>query len=354
MPIMLNKNSFYGFVALLFVSFIFVYLEVSSGVFRQNLFSKVKVSSTTNFFSLDFLTRSLSYEQKQTPQPTKEHKCYHLNWQQSNLTQEVFSTCGFIAIQQSLGRTGNNMFQVASLFGIAHDLDLIPVIDPNSPLRNQYNLPNVMDIKLENVHYCDEESEPRVYIKCELPNGKKIVNMSMSGYRQSWKYFQKIESVVAEIFRKDFKGNTLSKAKSFVKTVSNATYTVVGIHIRRTDILIYRSNGSNCADVNYFNKAMTFIKLFYHKVRFIIMSDDLIWGKDNLKSSDTFYSPFKNASDDMALMSLCNHMIVTYGTFGWWGAWLANGTTVYLPEKYIEPVKVMSKIDSDYFVPGSI
>ncbi|KAL4238447.1 glycosyltransferase 11 [Mactra antiquata] len=178
--------------------------------------------------------------------------------------------------------------------------------------------------------------------------------MTMTGFRQSWKYFHKIESVVAEIFRKDFKGNSLSKAQSFVKTVSNATYTVVGVHIRRTDIHIYRSNGSNYADVDYFNKAMTYFRIFYHKVRFIIMSDDLKWVKYNLKSSDIFYSPFKSAADDIALMSLCNHMIVTYGTFGWWGAWLANGTTVYLPEKYIEPVKVLPKMDSDYFIPGSM
>jgi galactoside 2-L-fucosyltransferase 1/2 len=31
----------------------------------------------------------------------------------------------------------------------------------------------------------------------------------------------------------------------------------------------------------------------------------------------------------MALMTLCDHVIVTAGTFGWWGAWLSGGITVY-------------------------
>jgi len=32
---------------------------------------------------------------------------------------------------------------------------------------------------------------------------------------------------------------------------------------------------------------------------------------------------------DMATMSLCDHVIMSSGTFGWWGGWLAKGTTIY-------------------------
>ncbi|KAH3835789.1 hypothetical protein DPMN_109153 [Dreissena polymorpha] len=31
---------------------------------------------------------------------------------------------------------------------------------------------------------------------------------------------------------------------------------------------------------------------------------------------------------DMAVLSLCDHTIVSTGTFGWWAAWLAGGTTI--------------------------
>jgi len=29
------------------------------------------------------------------------------------------------------------------------------------------------------------------------------------------------------------------------------------------------------------------------------------------------------------VLSSCDHVIVSAGSFGWWAAWLANGTTIY-------------------------
>lgn len=41
------------------------------------------------------------------------------------------------------------------------------------------------------------------------------------------------------------------------------------------------------------------------------------------------FSPFTDPVDDMALMIQCDHVIVTSGSFGWWGAWLSGGTRLY-------------------------
>jgi galactoside 2-L-fucosyltransferase 1/2 len=38
----------------------------------------------------------------------------------------------------------------------------------------------------------------------------------------------------------------------------------------------------------------------------------------------------KNVKD--IFLSMCNHTIITVGSFGWWSAWLANGTTVYFKD----------------------
>ena len=43
----------------------------------------------------------------------------------------------------------------------------------------------------------------------------------------------------------------------------------------------------------------------------------------------TYCPPGRSAGHDLAVLSMCDHMIVSAGTFGWWAAWLANGTTVY-------------------------
>ena len=51
-------------------------------------------------------------------------------------------------------------------------------------------------------------------------------------------------------------------------------------------------------------------------------------------------------------MTLCDHTIITAGTFGWWAAWLAGGTVVYLadyprPRSYMER-KVMIRRENYY------
>ena len=42
------------------------------------------------------------------------------------------------------------------------------------------------------------------------------------------------------------------------------------------------------------------------------------------------YSDCRLTITDMAIMSLCDHIIITAFTFGWWGAWLSKGNVVYL------------------------
>lgn len=37
---------------------------------------------------------------------------------------------------------------------------------------------------------------------------------------------------------------------------------------------------------------------------------------------------------DLALLSIANHSILTYGTFGMWGALLAQGGEVVMPKGY--------------------
>ncbi|ELU02435.1 hypothetical protein CAPTEDRAFT_40679, partial [Capitella teleta] len=37
----------------------------------------------------------------------------------------------------------------------------------------------------------------------------------------------------------------------------------------------------------------------------------------------------RDAIVDLCVLSSCNHSIITVGTFGWWGAYLAGGRVVY-------------------------
>ncbi|MCS2670285.1 alpha-1,2-fucosyltransferase [Bacteroides fragilis] len=62
---------------------------------------------------------------------------------------------------------------------------------------------------------------------------------------------------------------------------------------------------------------------------FFIFSEDQEWVKNNLEQKSNFImiSPKEgnySALNDMYLISLCKHHIVSNSSFYWWGAWLAN------------------------------
>jgi len=47
------------------------------------------------------------------------------------------------------------------------------------------------------------------------------------------------------------------------------------------------------------------------------------------KSAVVAFSENHNAAEDLAILSSCDHTIMSVGTFGWWAGYLAGGIVVY-------------------------
>ncbi len=102
----------------------------------------------------------------------------------------------------------------------------------------------------------------------------------------------------------------------------------------------------------------------YPDVIFVLISDDPKWATDNLaprnKLGDLYIvnrasmtkierygqirannahlltiNLFSSVGHDLALMSLCNHTVISYGTFSFWSGFLAGGTVIK-PEHFEE------------------
>jgi len=65
------------------------------------------------------------------------------------------------------------------------------------------------------------------------------------------------------------------------------------------------------------------------KVAFLYVSDDMEWGKKNLKKcKDLFFvgeGDEASAGRDLAVLAACDHSIISWGSFSMWAAFLAGG-----------------------------
>ncbi|KAK2145418.1 hypothetical protein NP493_3948g00016 [Ridgeia piscesae] len=80
--------------------------------------------------------------------------------------------------------------------------------------------------------------------------------------------------------------------------------------------------------------------------------DDIAWCREHVRGESVVYSEGNSPVTDLAILSSCDHVIMSTGSFSWWAAWLAGGMAVY----YDDWPRPMSQLEyfvtkSDYFYP---
>ena len=257
----------------------------------------------------------------------------------------------YIQCPETKGRLGNQMFQIAATLGIAHAINYKPVISPSHPLVKYFEI-NVSTIHPDKPITITEEPWRHGTMR---PAGNCIMdyNLTLDGYFQAWTYFTNIPETIRKAFT--IRSEYLNQAKTFVGRKQEESLTLVGIHVRRGDVLSKgeQDAGFTVADKHYISEAMKFYRNRCDLVRFIVCSDDVEWSRSNIEGSDVVFSPFQEAIIDMAIMSLCDHTIITSGTFSWWSGWLSGGQVVYLRD-YPRPGSELAKefIQDIYYPPA--
>lgn len=234
------------------------------------------------------------------------------------------------------GRLGNEIFEYASLYGIARHNHMIPVVDDKFRLRRIFKISLTSVKPLANIKRF-REAKACAFDEKAFVLDKKY-NWTLSGYLQSWKYFiDYSDDIRKELRLQDTiqvqaiqKFNEIVKARN-VTDKNKLTY--IAVHVRRGDMLNNKPNvnlGYTTANVSYVNNAMSWFKKKYPSAFFIFASDDIAWCKANFNKPNTAFITQRNSAEvDMAILSRCNHSIITTGTYGWWSAWLSGGQTIY-------------------------
>ena len=161
----------------------------------------------------------------------------------------------------------------------------------------------------------------------------------LSGYWQSYKYFEKYSDEIRSDFRFAVPMNSknLEVANLMKESIS------VSLHVRRGDYLINKKtlDKHGICSLDYYENAINLILSEFPTARIFTFSDDMNWVKSflmpkfkNIVIVDFNYG--KESYNDMRLMSLCSHNIISNSTFSWWGAWLNKNPSkkVIVPKRW--------------------
>ena len=238
------------------------------------------------------------------------------------------------------GRLGNQMFQYASMRGIASVKGFDWVVPPenydhtaNYALFETFKMTNVQE---KNIGFVDGEILKET-IHCY---DKNLVdscsdNTNLDGFFQTEKYFENIADEIRSDFT--FKDEYLKPCKEFIDSLD---ITPIFLHVRRGDA-IGKEHYHPVAPMSYYVEAL---KRFDKDTPCFVFSDDIDWCKSQeLFKSDRFlfndnierydYQSMDGSGSmqytllphvDLCLMSLCSGAIIVNSSFSWWGAWLQN------------------------------
>ena len=174
-------------------------------------------------------------------------------------------------------------------------------------------------------------------------------NMYISGWWESEKFFKNIADVVRKKFT--FAPECFDPVLSRKVRSCNS----VAVHVRRSDKVNHSS--FYASDEEYIRKALEKISALTDDPEFFVFSDDINWCRENLpKIYEAHYNFIEGQTppQDMALMTICKHVIMAPSTFSWWGAYLNDNPKKIIIAPGSDLWYVGRKRSEDSFPPGCI
>ena len=180
------------------------------------------------------------------------------------------------------------------------------------PFINYKLITSEIEDELNNTKITDLNEESFNPITNDLDISKSY---KLFGYWQNYEFLKSIESII----RKELGMSEDTKTK-FFKMFPEIISDSISLHVRRTDYLT--SNGYHpIQPISYFENALKTIGDYDN---LLIFSDDIEWCKENFHFKNQKFITGNTDIEDLWLMSLCKHNIISNSSFSWWAAWLNN------------------------------
>ena len=276
----------------------------------------------------------------------------------------------------ALGRYGNNLFQVASAYGIARATGRELVIAPHLwyALYPFVNNSVVVGVAPDNVSVVSEGQAGRYdpSLLTSLTGPLAGQDALVCCYLQSWRYltphiaplralftlsdtWRRVGEVGVEWARQTYLLEISRRLKQdHHHTRLPRNLTLVGVHVRLQDVADpeARRRGYRPAPLSYLSAAMDWYRKQHTNVLFLVVTDQVQWCRHNFTRyhNDAVIASQPGGAafyQDFAILLQCQHLIITVGTFGWFAGWLSQGTVVYYSDWPVPG----TEIDRQYHIP---
>ena len=247
------------------------------------------------------------------------------------------------------GRLGNQMFQYAATKAQALRLNVNCYLPDHTAIKQDgcfdYTNNKWIQYKLD-LYDCFNISAPllnqtenNLYAESNFSYETLILevsdNTAIDGYFQSYKYFEDCRDVIYKEFA--FKDEISSKCKLEISKYTNP----VAIHIRRGDQVAHP--GMWNVSLEYIQAALE--QFADEEYTFLIFSDDIEWCKQVFPEGVVFIEG-NDQYEDLCLMSLCNHNVISNSSYSWWAAYLNQNKNkkVVAPSNWFIPAKPLTDL----------
>lgn len=241
------------------------------------------------------------------------------------------------------GGIGNQLFQFAAALALAQHLHAEVILDVSwyerelqSVDKRHIELDKFLD--LSKIRLVKSKRHPKVEIALKIAKNFKVINdakldlgafhslstrrhIRMRGYWQSEAYFTPVADFLRSSYSKHLIMSTLANkiANEIRSSVS------LGIHVRRGDYITNRKTNSfhGVCGEEYFTNATGLVLRSTKIDKIYIFSDDIQWCRENLDLDVPSVLVESRVSDteQLKLLSLCNHHVISNSSFSWWAAW---------------------------------
>ena len=249
------------------------------------------------------------------------------------------------------GGLGNQLFQVAVAYAMALENNDYCAFDLHNVVVNQGNTAWTYRSNF----FCElkelpDSWRPKSCYKQTQFNYTTIPyqeDMQLEGYFQSEKYFAKYKKEVLELFlNDDTRAGLISRLRD---RYSVELHNSVSVHIRRGDYLDKPEN-IPFVGLDYYWKAIVEIMEKRDISCILVFSDDIPWCKENFYGNKFRYIEGLYDYEDMCLMSLCNHNIISNSSFSWWASYFNkhDDKIIYAPKRWFGNTSANKNWDDIY------